>query len=187
MINYRRLLERAGEGDSEALTRQLRDRRFDRPSGAPLLAENRLTQAQIDRMVERYRERYIKYRAEVIGRTEALRAVHAGNDEGYRQAIDGGAIDLEELQRTWKSRHKMSVRRDSHRLPEGKCAALMRPFVVGGAQLRYPGDSQGRQGRRYSVVAPWRHVWLRSMLHKPITDLATRAAGKGIVAHRRLS
>ena len=51
-------------------------------------------------MVERYRERYVKYRAEVIGRTEALRAVHAGNYEGYLQAIDEGAINREELQRT---------------------------------------------------------------------------------------
>ena len=94
VINYRRLLGRAGDGDAEALTRELRDRRFDRTVRRAVVSREPLSQAQIDRMVERYRERYIKYRAEVIGRTEALRAVHAGNDEAY-QASDrrrGGGL-----------------------------------------------------------------------------------------------
>ena len=142
VINYRRLLGRAGEGDSEALTRQLRDRRFDPTVRRAVAGREPLSQAQIDRMVERYRERYIKYRAEVIGRTEALRAVHAGNDEGYRQAIDGGAIDLDEIQRTWVTARDERVR-ETHRDAGGQVRGIDEPFIVGGAQLRYPGDSQG--------------------------------------------
>ena len=141
VINYRRLLERAGEGDSEALTRELRDRRFDRTVQRAVASREPLSQAQIDRMVERYRERYIKYRAEVIGRTEALRAVHAGNDEGYRQAIDEGAIDLSEIQRTWVTARD-ERRRPTHRLAEGQVRGIDEPFFIGGAQLRYPGDSR---------------------------------------------
>ena len=141
VINYRRLLERAGEGDTEALTRELRDRRFDPTVRRAAASREPLSQAQIDRMVERYRERYIKYRAEVIGRTEALRAVHAGNDEGYRQAIDEGVINLEELQRTWVTARDERVR-TTHRLAGGQVRGINEPFIVGGAQLRYPGDSR---------------------------------------------
>ena len=139
VINYRRLLVRAGEGDSAALTRQLRDRRFDRTVRRAVAAREPLSQAQIDRMVDRYRERYIKYRAEVIGRTEALRAVHAGNDEAYRQAIDGGAIARAEIQRTWVTARDERVR-PTHRAAGGQVRGLDEPFIVGGAQLRYPGD-----------------------------------------------
>ena len=141
VINYRRLLGRVGEGDSEALTRQLRDRRFDRTVRRAIVGREPLSQAQIDRMVERYRERYIKYRAEVIGRTEALRAVHAANDEGYRQAIDGGVINLEELQRTWVTARDERVR-PTHRDAAGQVRGIDEPFIIGGAQLRYPGDSR---------------------------------------------
>ena len=142
MINYRRLLGRVSEGDSEALTRQLRDRRFDPTVRRAVAAREPLSQAQIDRMVERYRARYVKYRAEVIGRTEALRAVHAGNDEAYRQAIDGGAIDLDELQRTWVTARDERVR-PTHRVAGGQVRGINEPFIVGGAQLRYPGDPRG--------------------------------------------
>ena len=139
--NYRRLLVRAGEGDSEALTRQLRDRRFDPTVRRAIAAREPLSQAQIDRMVKRYRERYIKYRAEVIGRTEALRVVHAGNDEAYRQAIDRGAIDRAEIQRTWVTARDERVR-PTHHAAAGQVRGIDEPFVVGGAQLRYPGDSR---------------------------------------------
>ena len=142
VLNYRRLLERASEGDSEALTRQLRDRRFDPTVRRAVASRVPLSRAQIDRMVERYRERYIKYRAEVIGRTEALRAVHAGNDEGYRQAIDEGAINREELQRTWITARDERVR-ETHYNASGQVRGMDEPFIVGGAQLRYPGDPQG--------------------------------------------
>ena len=142
VINYRHLLERAGEGDSEALTRQLRDRRFDPTVRRAVASRVPLSQAQIDRMVERYRERYIKYRAEVIGRTEALRAVHAGNDEAYRQAIDEGVINLDELQRTWVTARDERVR-ETHRAAGGQVRGINEPFIVGGAQMRYPGDPQG--------------------------------------------
>ena len=141
VINYRRLLERAGEGDTEALTRELRDRRFDPTVRRAAASREPLSQAQIDRMVERYRERYIKYRAEVIGRTEALRAVHAGNDEGYRQAIDVGAINWDEVQRTWVTARDERVRA-THRAAGGQVRGINEPFIVGGAQLRYPGDSR---------------------------------------------
>lgn len=100
VINYRTQLQSL---DSKALGRKLRDRRFDRTIQAAIKNDKPLTSAQIDKMVERYQQRWVKYRSEVIGRTEALSSVHEGTDEMYQQAIDSGTLDLEELIRTWDS------------------------------------------------------------------------------------
>ncbi len=134
--NYRRLL---GQGSSEALSRQLRDRRFDPTVRRAIQSDEPLTEVQIDHMVERYAERYVKYRTEVIGRTEALRAVHAGNDEAYRQAIDEGHLVREEIRRTWITARDERVR-PSHVAAGGQARGMDEPFSVGGALLRYPGD-----------------------------------------------
>lgn len=100
VINYRNLLS---EGSSEALTRQLRDRRFDSTIRRSIATKDPLTTTQIKRMTDRYGERYLKYRAEVIGRTEALRAVHAGNDELYHQAVEQGHFGAHQVERTWNT------------------------------------------------------------------------------------
>lgn len=134
--NFRRLLE---EDSSEALTRRLRDRRFDstirsaRRKGVPLTPE------QVDRMVERYRERAVAFRSRTIARTEALRAVHAGNDEGFRQAIDEGNIDADQLVRTWVTARDERVR-GSHRGLNGLERGLDETFPGLTGRLRFPGD-----------------------------------------------
>lgn len=135
--NYRRNLEQL---DSNALARALRDKRFD-PTVARAIAEgNSLSAAQIDKMVERYRQKWLKYRSEVIARTEALRAVHQGNDLMYRQAVEAGTLDINDLVRTWDTSKRPNVR-DSHRFMEGQKRKLMEPFVSGlGNHLMQPGD-----------------------------------------------
>ena len=65
---YRLALERANEGSNEALRRSLRDRRFDRSIERASGGGRPLGRAEIDRMVTRYRERYVKYRSQVIAR-----------------------------------------------------------------------------------------------------------------------
>jgi hypothetical protein len=70
----------------------LSDKRF-KNSMNRLLNEERLPAAQIEKMVTRYRERFIRYRSEVIARTEALRATSVGNHEMLRQNVESGDID----------------------------------------------------------------------------------------------
>ena len=138
--NYRRLLNRASDGDAEALTRQLRDRRFDRTVRRAIRTGEPLTNKQVERMVGRYHDRYIKYRSETIARTEALRAVHSANHEAYEQAIDEGYIQAQELRRTWNIARDDRVR-DTHVAAAGQVRGINETFTVGGFQLRYPGDS----------------------------------------------
>lgn len=140
--NYRRMLEGAGRGvsdSSEALERKLRDRRFDRSVARAIRDGKPLTKAQVDLMVGRYRERYIKYRAEVIGRTEALRAVHQGTQEMYRQAVEQGAMSSTEYKHKWVSARDKRVR-DSHRHLNGLVRMEGETFPGNDGALKYPGD-----------------------------------------------
>lgn len=137
--NYRRMLQ---ELDPTALQRALRDRRFDRTLARSIEQGRPLTQGQIEKMVERYRSRYIKYRSEVISRTESLRAVHAGTDEMYQQAIDSGTLQANALVRTWDTSKDGRVR-SSHRAMEGQQRPIGEPFTSGiGNAMRYPGDPE---------------------------------------------
>ncbi len=70
--------------------RRLRDFRFDRSLQRAMQTGKPLTPEQIDKMVDRYRQRMIKFRAETIARTESMRAVNHGNDQAWRQAADQG-------------------------------------------------------------------------------------------------
>lgn len=135
--NYRRMLE---ANDREALTRRLRDRRFDRTFSNAIANEQPLTRGQIDRMVERYRERMLKYRSEVIGRTEALRSVHQGAEESFRQAIADGHVRPDDTRRYWNTAKDERVR-GTHSPMHRQERPVGVPFASGaGALLRYPGD-----------------------------------------------
>ena len=139
VMNYRRLLTGDESDRREALTRRLRDGRHDRTVQRSIREERPLTPAQIEQMVSRYAARYVKYRAEVIGRTEALRAVHEGNEEGYRQAIEAGRLDAARLVRAWDSSRDDRVR-ESHRLLHGVKRGWGETWPGKAGPLRYPGD-----------------------------------------------
>lgn len=137
--NYRRLLETRSRG---ALDRMLRDRRFDRSVEAAVRGDRVLKPAQIDRMVERYRERMLSHRAETIARTESLRAAHEGAEEALQQAVEQGELAPDEVIRRWVTARDHRVRH-SHRSMNGQTRPLGVPFDSGnGFQLRYPTDPQ---------------------------------------------
>lgn len=137
--NYRRQLERL---DPDLFQRLLRDKRFDRTVRSAIEAGKPLTPEQINRMVERYTEKWVKYRSEVIARTEALRSVHAGNNEMYRQAVERGDLDPNDLIREWVTSGRANVR-DSHRAMAGQKRKWGELFLSGnGNLLEYPGDER---------------------------------------------
>lgn len=143
VMNYRSLLE---SGSRQALNRRLRDARFDRTVVNAIESGNVLNETQIDRMVDRYQERFIRYRSEVIARTEALRAVHQGTEEMYQQAFDSGELSPAQLERTWliaggTNAQGQSRTRDTHLPMNGQQRPIGEAFVSGaGVSLRYPGD-----------------------------------------------
>lgn len=137
VLNYERLLR---SNSASALRRQLRDKRFDPTIRRAIRDNTPLTEDQIQRMVGRYRERYTRYRSEVIARTESLRAVNAANWEAYQQAIDQGVTSEDKLTRTWNTASDNRVR-DSHGDMQGQERKPSEPFRSGnGNELLYPGD-----------------------------------------------
>ena len=140
--NYRAALERVRDGDTTALNRALRDKRFDRTVRRAISNREPLTDAQINRMVDRYYERSIKHRAEMIARTEAMRSVNAGNQDALRQATADGTVREDEIRRTWVATSDERTRPD-HVAADGQEVGMNEPFIVGGASLEFPLDPNG--------------------------------------------
>jgi len=133
--NYRRALETGQFADASG--RQLHDDRYNRT----LDRVDGLTPAQIDKMVERYRANYVGYRAEVIARTEALRAAHEGTEELYRQAVERGDVKADQLVRIWNAGPATRDAREQHQALDGVEVRMGEDFVMpDGTRLRYPGD-----------------------------------------------
>jgi hypothetical protein len=143
VANYRKSLETL---DRRALARNLRDKRFDRTVTSAIERNKPLSRDKVDQLVGRYRERYIKYRTQVISRTESLRATTVGQQAAIKQMQATGAIDGNKVMRFWVPTHDMKTR-DSHlMIPE------MNPLGIPlngfyqtplGA-LAYPRDPNGR-------------------------------------------
>lgn len=142
--NYRDELENLNRG---ALRRELRDGRFDKTIENAIKNDTPLSSAQIDKMTGRYRERWIKYRSEVIARTESLRSVHAGAKEQIDQAVESGAVEATDAKSTWNTARDERVRdfstgaSTSHQTMHNQTIAFGQKFVSGaGNELLYPGD-----------------------------------------------
>lgn len=140
--NYRRALETGQFHD--ASRRQLHDDRYNRTLTAARRDGVQLTPAQVDKMVERYRTNYVAYRAEVIARTEALRAAHEGTEELYRQAIERGDVEAKQLVRIWNAGPATLNARDEHQAMDGVSVPIGEDFVMpDGTRMRHPGDPRG--------------------------------------------
>jgi hypothetical protein len=87
VTNYRNMLASGNFTGASSLS--LRDKRFD----GRLKPGVTLTPDQIDKMVARYAERQLRYRATMIARTESIRALNQGQLEAWRQAKQQGLID----------------------------------------------------------------------------------------------
>jgi hypothetical protein len=133
------------EGDRELLTRALRDKRFDSTVLRSIKDGVPLSEKQIAAMTKRYRERYLKYRAETIARTESLRAVSMGQHLSIMQAHEAGNIDGSVLKRVWifvaDARTRGPHKTVNILNPDG--VRIDQPFQTEGGPLLYPRDPNG--------------------------------------------
>lgn len=125
--------------DSTSLNRALRDTRFDGVVARARASGVNLTEAQIDRMTRRYEQNMLRHRAQVIGSTEALAAVNAGEAEMWAQGVDRG-LNPANIEQEWHPRFINT--RDSHADMAGQIRPLGVAFLSGaGVALRHPGDT----------------------------------------------
>ncbi len=140
--NYRNNLENM---NSRALTRDLRDKRFDPTVRRSIKNKTPLSKTQINKMVKRYRERYLIYRSQTIARTESLRAVSVGQWLGMKDAVDSGSIEREKLKRFWRATPGRRTRAWHLSIagmnPEG--VYVDEPFRTELGPLMYPRDPNG--------------------------------------------
>ena len=158
--NYRTALENL---ETNALYRSLRDKRFDKTIRSAIKTNRPLTQTQINRMVERYRSKSLAYRAEMIARTESLRASSVGNRASITQMMNEGAIDPGNVRRQWVYTHDKRTRSHHRSIPslnEGG-VAMDGAYVTEMGPLAFPRDPAGsasntincRCTERYFAVA----------------------------------
>ncbi len=97
--NYRSMLENLDPG---ALDRQLRNVLEDDVVQQAIDDQTDLAAAYIDKMTDDYVDNYLDYRAETIAQSEVTRAVNAGLQDSYSQAIDRGVFPSEAVRQFWR-------------------------------------------------------------------------------------
>lgn len=127
---------------SGARHRKLRDKRYQKTLERAIREEKPLTQTQIDNMVARYQERWLKYRSETISRTEATRANSRGNWMAWQQAVFEGVMREDEVRRQWGYSHDAKTRHAHRSIPgmNKNGVGLNEPFKSPLGDILYPGD-----------------------------------------------
>lgn len=132
-------------GDPERLraylSRERRDRRFDRVVARAIADERPVSARDVSRITGRYSDRLLDLRGEVIARTETIQSLNAGADEAIRQLVDTGAVRREQVMKIWVAATDARTR-DTHLAMNGQAVPMDQPFESpSGARLMYPGDS----------------------------------------------
>ena len=122
-------------------TRELRDKRLDPVIKRAMSEGKELTPEQINRAITRLQGRTLKYRGDVIARTESIKALRAGQHESINQAVDKGEVDEQDVTRIWDSTGNDGRTRDNHLLMEGQTRKQGEPFDFPfGGQAMFPSD-----------------------------------------------
>ncbi|MEH6697204.1 MAG: phage minor head protein [Brevundimonas sp.] len=126
---------------SEYLTRKRRDERFDRTITKAIRDGKSVPAEAVNKAITAYERRLLQLRGEVIGRTEAMTAIHSGQHEAVLQAVDQGEVAETDVRRVWRTASDARVR-DTHRSLDADTAGLREPFVASsGSRMLYPGDT----------------------------------------------
>ena len=134
--NFRSMLV---AGDRQALTRTLRDKRFDPTLRKALGARGTgLSTSQVNQMTGAYRRRMIAFNAETQARSIALEAQKRGQRLSWLDAVQRGVIPRAALYRRWLGVND-SRRRQSHEDMEGEEAHVDQSYSNG---QTIPGDNE---------------------------------------------
>lgn len=131
-----------GEAPSaQALTRKLRDRRFDRTIERAMREGRSIPAATQEKMVAAYRNRALRYRAETIALNEASTALHQSQAEAWDQAVARGVVREDQVRRFWITAGDDRVRPTHRAVPEmnEKGVGLREPFQTPKGPTMQPG------------------------------------------------
>ncbi len=127
--------------DRNYLSRDLRDKRFDGLVQKAIADGKPLTKAEIDNAITQMQNKTLKYRGDVIARTESINALRAGQHESLMQAADKGDGERNDVKRYWDASGDKRTRLD-HLIMEDQERIGDMPFTFpDGSQARFPGDN----------------------------------------------
>lgn len=123
------------------LTRERRDKRFDRIIAKAEKGERKLTQDEIDKIIMRYSDRLLELRGEVIATTEARSALMFGRYRAIKQLVESGKVREDQIVKIWKTVGDERVRH-THVSLANKRSPFSVPFRTSrGARLLFPTDT----------------------------------------------
>lgn len=129
------------QGNERYFSMALRDKRFDATVRAAFDSGRPLPSEVVERLVTRYRSSALRYRGEMIGRTESLLAFNAAEYESTLQVLATGKVREKDIKREWDSAGDKRVR-PAHKVMDGQQVGPNEAFVSpSGARLMHPGDS----------------------------------------------
>jgi len=122
------------------LTRERRDKRFDRAVAKAIREGKPLDRETVNRIVGRYADRLLALRGEMLARSETLTALNGARNQAMRQAIAEGKVRAEFVFKTWRATHDGRTR-FTHRVLDRQRVQMDEAFVSpSGARLMFPGD-----------------------------------------------
>ena len=135
--------------DSNYFNRKLRDRRFDKMVQRSIDEGEPLSKTDIDRITGRYNDRMLKYRGDMVARTEAHGALSSGQHEGFQQAIDSGKI--KSASKAWVHNSANQDEREDHvSLSMAPAIPFDQAFVLpDGTRMQYAHDPAG--GAKHNI------------------------------------
>lgn len=125
---------------ADTLNRDARDRRFDRTIERHRREGIPLSEEQISRMTQRYRERLLGYRADTIARTETQAVLGAARHEAQTQVHDEAGILDEWIRRAWLTSIDGRERSTHHDAHNQTIVGMHSKFIVGASLMLHPGD-----------------------------------------------
>lgn len=125
------------------LTRERRDKRFDRAILAAIKNGEPLPASVVARAVSGYEARLLQLRSEMVASTETMQAVHAAEKEAFQQGLDATGYSQQAVTKTWRSAGDNRVRHAHAELNGTSVVGVETPFVTSsGARMRFPGDTE---------------------------------------------
>lgn len=135
--SYQQALE---TGSKSALTRDLRDRRYDRTVQNVIDEDDVLSADQIENMVGAYTNNLLRSRAETFARTQSLSIIEEARNQAFQQTASSAGINTDYVAKEWAAIEDDRTR-ETHEELDTQVRPFDEPFdSISGAQLMYPGD-----------------------------------------------
>lgn len=132
-------------GDEKYFNLNLRDKRFDSQIQKYFDQGKKPPNDLIERSLISYKNKALRYRSEVISRTETIQSINRAEYRTYMQAVQEGAINQERVKRYWDSTMDGRTRfthKELERKTRKEPIGLDEPFISeSGDRLMHPGDT----------------------------------------------